>query len=417
MSLFAFEANRHSIKKKKNKERYRIIGPLGQGKYSEVFNCFDEELNRTVALKQLREEHICNQTIVQSFLNEAKLLSFLEHPGVMMLYDIFLNEAGAPAYTMKLVKGNNLRWEYGIKTRAGLLNIFIKLCETLASVHDNGIVHLDLNPENIMVGPYGEVVIIDWGNARIFNDKPYKEYLQFICRAPLPPVWNQFSPFDSVSPYYSPELLFHQPDYLSPSSDIFSMGVILYEMMSGTVPFASNSPEQIKSQLRQCDFQPLHQRCPEIPKFLSQICAKMMAADPYNRYHSINSVLTDLDKLQNSGQTFHKRVLKKGEVLFTEGEPGDFAFIILSGTLEVSRISGGDKIVLAYLKKEEIGGELALFTNQPRSATIIALEETTLSLLSRESVENELIKLSPWVQNMIFGLSKRFLKLNDFLVN
>lgn len=416
MSLFSFESKKQPVEKQKNKDRYRILGPLGKGKYSDVFNCFDEELNRVVALKQLREEYVSNQPLVQSFLNEAKLLSFIEHPGVMILYDIFLNEVGAPAYTMKLVKGNNLRGEYGIRTRAGFLNVFIKLCETMASVHDHGVIHLDLNPENIMVGSYGEVVIIDWGDARLFDDKAYKEYLQFIYKSPQFPTCDNCTLFNSVSPYVSPEQLSGDLESISPSSDIFSMGVILYEMMSGKLPFSIYDYSNVKGPINNFDAVSLYQQSSDIPRFLSQICAKMMAPDPFNRYHSFHSVLTDFDKLQNSGQTFHKRVLQAGEILFKEGESGDFAFIILSGTLEVSRVSDGDKIVLAYLQREEIGGELALFTNEPRSATITATEETTINLLSRESVQNELIKLSPWVQNMIYGLSKRFLRLNDYLV-
>lgn len=417
MPLFPFRSDKKSIETNKNKDRYRIIGLLGKGRYSDIFNCFDEELNRIVALKQLRKEYVSNQNIVNSFLNEAKLLSFIEHPGVMMLYDIFLDENGAPAYTMKLIKGSNLRWEYEIKTRAQLLNIFIKLCETLSSVHDHGVIHLDLNPENIMLGSYGEVVIIDWGNARIFDDKPYKESLQFIYEAPEPPACDQSALYNSISRYYSPEQVSKHTDTFSPSSDIFSMGIILYEMLSGLAPFSAKDSLSLSQQIQNCNVKPLHECCSDIPLLLSQICAKMMEKDPYKRYHSFNAILTDLDRFQNSGQAFFKRVLLPGDVLFREGDEGDFAFIILSGKLEVSRMSNGYKVVLAHLKKEEIGGELALFTNEPRSATITAVEATTISLLSRESVENELVKLSPWVQKMIYGLSKRFIKLNDYLVN
>jgi serine/threonine protein kinase len=415
--LQLFRSSKKTVETDRKKDRYRIIGLLGKGIYSDIFNCFDEQLNRIVALKMLRSEHVSNQTIVSKFINEAKLLGFLEHPGIMTLYDIFFDENATPGYTMKLVKGNNLRGEFGNKTRAQLLNTFIKLCEALASAHDYGVIHLDLNPENIMMGSYGEVVIIDWGNALLFNDKPYKEYLQLIREAPEPSSCNQPVFNDVISSYSSPEQIAMNVDALSPSSDIFSMGVILYEMMSGKVPFASPDRVLLEKQIQFGIVPSLHEYCSDIPHLLSQICAKMMAKDPFNRYHSFNSILTDLDRYQNSGQAFYKRVLYGGDVLFKEGEQGDFAFIILSGTLEVSRMKDGYKIVLAFLKREEIGGELALFTNEPRTATITALEETTICLLSRQSVENELLKLSPWIQNMIYGLAKRFIKLNDYLVN
>lgn len=415
MALFSF-SSKQPVQINRNKDRYKIIGLLGKGQFSDVFNCFDTELNRVVALKQLRTEFVSDPSIFEAFLNEAKMLAFLEHPGVMMLYDIFIDEAGVPAYTMKLVKGNNLRCEYGLKTRAQLLNIFIKLCETLASVHDHGVIHLDLNPENVMLGAYGEVAIIDWGNAKLFDDSVYKEYMRFVVDAPQPPSTDNVIQNKTISRYFSPEQIKGDIDSFSPSSDIFSMGIIMYEMLSGTVPFYTKDPKMLSKQILECNYTPLHVQCPDLPKFLSQICAKMITKDPYNRYHSFNAILTDLDRFQNSGQAFKRITLRKGEVLCQEGQQGDFAFIILAGTLEVSRISNGQKIVLAYLNPEEIGGELALFTNEPRSATITAIKDTTISLLSRESVENELIKLSPWVQKMIYGLSKRFLKLNDLLV-
>ncbi|NLD98320.1 MAG: protein kinase, partial [Fibrobacter sp.] len=416
MSLFQFRSSRQQPTPSETKERYRIIGLLGKGKHTDIFNCFDEELNRIVALKQLRSDFATDRSIVKMFTNEARTLGFLEHPGIVTLYDMFIDETGAPAYTMELVKGNSLRWECRNRTMAQLLNIFIKLCETLAAAHASGVVHLDLNPENIMIGPYGEVVIIDWGSSRIFDDKPYKNYVQFIREAPDPPSYDNYSSFGAISKYNSPEQAAGDIQSLSPSSDIFSMGVILYEMMSGVVPFSGNNPQSLANQIQNCNALPLNEICSDIPKHLSQICDKMMAKDPYDRYHSFNQVLNDLDHFQNSGQTFSKLTLHTGDVLFREGEQGDFAFIINSGTIEVSRIVNGMKVVLACLKRGEICGELALFTNEPRSATITALEETTISLLARESVEGELQKLSPWIQNMIYGLSKRFTKLNDYLV-
>lgn len=416
MQLFQSHPN-DTAKSLMVRERYRTLGLLGNGRFADVFSCFDRALNRIVALKQLRPDFRDDVTIVKAFINETKLLSYLEHPGIVALYDSFIGEEKTPCYTMKLVKGNNLRRDYGTKTRGQLLGIFTKLCETMASVHDRGVIHLDLNPENIMLGSYGEVMITDWGNARLFNEKPYTEYLTLVRDAPPPPTDTQQQQCKTTfSRYYAPEQLTEERESLTPSSDIFSMGVLLFEMMTGKMPFSAATPAELTHQICTQVIPALQACCPEIPSTLSGICSKMVEKDPFLRYHSFHEVLIDIDHFQNSGQAFSKRKLKAGEILFNEGDLGDYAFMILDGNVEVSRTIKGKKRVLAHLGREEIAGELAIFTHQPRSATIIALKECTISLLTRASVEQELQKLSPWVQRMVSGLSERFIKLNDYLV-
>jgi CRP-like cAMP-binding protein len=106
-----------------------------------------------------------------------------------------------------------------------------------------------------------------------------------------------------------------------------------------------------------------------------------------------------------------------GDVIINEGEPGTFAFTVLNGSVEISRFINGERKILARLGRNEIVGELAIFTKEPRTATVTAFENgTVIRVMDYESVEQEMQKLSPWVQNMITGLSRRFIKLNDFLV-
>ena len=107
---------------------------------------------------------------------------------------------------------------------------------------------------------------------------------------------------------------------------------------------------------------------------------------------------------------------RPGDVFVQEGDKGDFAFTIISGSVEVSRMVGGVKKVLSVLGPGEIVGELAIFSNEPRTATITALEPTTISIMNRPSIEQEMQKLSPWVQKMITALSNRFIKLNEQMV-
>ncbi|MFP4240328.1 MAG: protein kinase domain-containing protein [Chitinispirillaceae bacterium] len=409
MNLFNFQAKDEALNDLRQKERYRLLGSLGKGTYTEIFSCFDSFLNRIVAMKQLRKEFLNDSKVVKSFLNESKLISYIDHPGIVILYSSFINSENLPCYTMKMISGSNLRWELKSKTCAQLVSIFTKLCETMAYVNDKGVVHLDLNPDNIMLGQYGEVTVTDWGSAILYNTKPYEDYLRLVKDAPPPPTVTPRNHKKENSPYASPEQLSEEP--LTPSSDIFSMGIILYEMMTGIQPFS----DDFKNAL---DHTPalLNEICPDIPEMLSNICRKMLQKEPYERYHSFHEVLIDLDKFQNSGQAFSTKLFSAGEQIFKEGDPGKFAFTVLEGEVEISRMIDGKKVVMASLGKNEFAGEVAIFSNGPRSATVTAVHDNTaIRVMDRQSVEQELIKLSPWVRNMITGLSRRFLKLNDLL--
>lgn len=400
----------------KQDERYRLLGSVGKGRTADILSCFDKSLNRIVALKQLRPEFAADEKKVAGFLNETRLASFLDHPCVVTVYDTFSSENKTACYTMKLVSGNSLRYELSKKTRGQLLAIFTKLCEALAYVHDKGVVHLDLNPENIMIGQYGEVMIADWGNARIYDKKPYMDYLKLVRDAPPPPDIGNDIPVPAIAWYMSPEQSAANPDAIAPTSDIFSMGVILYEMMAGKVPFYAPDIKQLVDQIQRGTPRLLHEICPEIPRMLSLICAKMLEKDPFQRYHSFHEVLRHLDQFQNSGQAFSTQKLNPGDIFIQEGDHGDYAFMVTAGSVEVSRTVDGVKKVLSVLGPGEIVGELAIFSNEPRSATIMALEPTTIRIMDRPSVEQEMQKLSPWVQQMISALSKRFIKLNEQLI-
>ncbi len=408
MNLFHFQQSQ-ALEALRQKDRYRLLGSLGKGTYTEVFSCFDCFTNRVVAMKQLRKEFLNDEKIVTAFLTEQKLISYIDHPGIVVLYDSFINSDSLPCYTMKMISGHDLRWEMRSRTRAQLIAIFTKLCETMAYVHDKGVIHLNLCPENVMLGQYGEVTIADWGTADLFDHRPYEEFLKLIKNVPTVPDVLPRNSFD-ISPYNSPEQLSGDAESISPSSDIFSMGVVLYEIITGTQPFTE------KSGLLSTSITAPQEICPDVPEMLSNICTKMLEKDPYNRYHSFHEVLIDIDKFQNSGTAFSTKTFGAGEEIFKEGDLGNYAFTVLEGQVEISRMLDGKKIILAQLGKNEFAGELAIFANEKRSATVTSINpQTVIRIMDRQSVEQELLKLSPWVRNMITGLSKRFLKLNDLM--
>ena len=165
--------------------RYRFLSTLGEGNFGTVHRCFDTYLNRVTARKALLDISKAKSDHLHALIREARLISYLEHPGVISIYDGLLGEDGLFCYTMKQIEGDSLedRLEsYESQERrfplARCVNIFRKICETLAYVHDKGVIHLDLKPQNIMLGTYGEVLVVDWGTAQLHEATKYHEYLR-----------------------------------------------------------------------------------------------------------------------------------------------------------------------------------------------------------------------------------------------
>jgi CRP-like cAMP-binding protein len=155
----------------------------------------------------------------------------------------------------------------------------------------------------------------------------------------------------------------------------------------------------------------------EVPSMLSQICMRMLQKEPADRYPDFHAVLRDLSSFRGVGEAFPQRDYASGEIIFNEGEPGDFAFMILVGQVEILKQLGEPAPrVIATLGVGEVVGELAIISKLPRSAGARARGPTRIRILSQADIENEMRKLSPWVSKMITGLSSRFLQLRDRLL-
>jgi serine/threonine-protein kinase len=344
------------------------------------------------------------------------------------MYDTFFLGKDRPCYSMKLLEG--IRLSTLISYRAGhkgglgiplnrFCDVFRKLCDILSYVHDKGVIHLDVKPENIIAGTYGEVWLMDWGNARLFDPKPYYDYLSVHLNSiTWTDIEHEAANIILGTPHYmSPEQTNMPRESLTPASDIFSAGIILYQMLTGIHPFTHvEETREVLVEIRNYTPPPPHEINSDVPVRLSVICERMLEKAPDKRYQDMKEVLEDFDEFYNSGMAFAIRNYQKGELVCREGEVGDYSFKILSGRVEVFKTVDGKKKPLAVLGANEIVGELAVFSKQPRSATVVALEPTTIRIMDKASVEKELEKLSPWVGNMITSLSKRFIEMNDKIV-
>lgn len=401
-------------------KRYERVESLGEGGFGAVVRDFDCHLHRSIARKIPHAEHNTKNFDFERFLlNEARLLSYLNHPGIVPIFDAYVDPEGNFCYTMQVLEGRDLysviRDYYDQRKYLPLseaLQIFTKVCETMAFVHDKGVLHLDLKPENVMVGTYGEVLVLDWGTARLYDNRLYMARLANASKEAAFEMEDAMPSGVATISYAPLEQICSPREELRPTADIFSAGALLYYCLTLHFPYAGDTTEAYSKSLRTRTPVPLAERRGDIPQHLSQLCMSMLQRDPASRPQSFHEVLTELRALSEAGGGFPTHVYQAGEVLMHEGEYGNFALHILEGEVEISIQVDGKKRVLTRRESGDVIGELAVFSGGERTATVTALSPTRVKILHRKQIEDELEKLNPWISHMVRGLSNKFKELS-----
>ena len=318
-------------------KKYKVLGTIGRGGMGIVHQARDLRIVRNVAMKVIKTSSQFSRENVLRFVDEAQLTGQLQHPNIIPVYELGLDEYGEVFYTMKYVKGTTLDQilrriregeEIAIKKYplATMLTAFQKICDGVAYAHSMGVVHRDLKPDNVMIGEYGEVLVMDWGLAKKMTSGMHDEHLG--DTKPQMPA-SDLRGFETLNglivgtpPYISPEAARGELDRIDPRSDIFVLGTILYAILTLRPPFPGKEFGELIEQIVTGQFahptsfsqpiNPLRQSEPpppgpdgvncvlshlpnrRVPEGLAAIVVKAMATEPEARYQSIAELQADI---------------------------------------------------------------------------------------------------------------------------
>jgi|GEM_PF-3210097 len=278
-------------------ERYEVRCALGEGGMGHIDLLWDSDLRRDLAVKRLRKELRSDQTLLRQFLWEARVTASLDHPNVVPVHDLGVTPRGDVFFTMKYVRGKSLAEvidrlrAHDADTEAAMslarrLRLFLQLCQAVAFAHSRGVLHRDLKPANIMLGSHGELLLMDWGLAMSLPDSELADLAGELPERSGP----------SGTPLYMPPEQIDGAE-LDQRADVYSLGVILYELVALQPPFSGKSVGDIWHQVQAGEGKPLAEVVPQVSPSLAAVVANAMASDREQRYATATELLEDVERV------------------------------------------------------------------------------------------------------------------------
>ena len=293
--------------------RFQILRGHARGGLAQVSIALDKELRREVAFKELLDRHAADPQYRSRLLLEGEITGSLEHPGIVPVYGMGSHPDGRPFYAMRFIRGESLRETIKAFHQADtvprdpsertlefrrLLTLFVTICNTIDYAHSRGVLHRDLKPDNIMLGKYGEALVVDWGLAKAMGQRGTDVHPEADPDLQLLPAMDSGTQMGSLigtPAYMSPEQASGRVDELGPASDIYSLGATLYCLLTDRPAFEAETLGALLDLLRRGDFPAPRAVNPRVPVALEAICLKAMATLPGDRYPTARALGADIE--------------------------------------------------------------------------------------------------------------------------
>ena len=298
--------------------RYTTISEYGRGGMGRVLLAYDQHLGRDIALKELLPQPGSGTTdhrlspvrlsvpYMARFLQEARITGQLEHPSIVPVYELGYRRDDSLYYTMKLVRGKNLSQALkelsGLRERLNLMPHFVDLCQAIAYAHSRGVIHRDLKPSNVMIGEFGETVVIDWGLAKARGKEDIRgdEMAETLNSVRLghesDRIKTAYGLAMGTPAYMAPEQVKGELENVDERSDVYSLGAVLYEVITGKPPFVGTSVHEVLNMVLTTEPQPVNALEPDSSPELIAICRRAMERDRSRRYRSAKELADDVQR-------------------------------------------------------------------------------------------------------------------------
>jgi eukaryotic-like serine/threonine-protein kinase len=290
--------------------RYTLTKLHAEGGLGKIWIAHDTDLNRDVALKEIKSAATPNPESWRRFLKEAQITGQLEHPNIVPVYELARRkEDDQPFYTMRFLRGQTFRDAIAEfhRRRAGkpadrlelqrqLLEPFAKICEAIGYAHSRGVIHRDLKPENVVLGGHGEVIVLDWGLAKVVGQPDDDDRK---AREPRISVTTEAETKATIGQagtpgYMAPEQVEADNALIDTRTDVYGLGAILYEILTAQTPATGSTLGEVYGKIRAGNFPKPHELEPNAPRALEAICSKAMELDPSNRYRRAEDLAEDV---------------------------------------------------------------------------------------------------------------------------
>jgi serine/threonine-protein kinase len=292
------------------RDRYTLTTLHAKGGIGQVWRAHDAQLGRDIALKELQPERAGDARLRRYFITEAQVTGQLEHPGIVPVYELMQPAGdGLPFYTMRFVQGRTLRAAtrvYHEKRKAGkagpldlreLLDAFVKVCQTVAYAHARGVIHRDLKGQNIVLGDFGEVIVLDWGFAKVLGQAE-QELASPPVVVPAKAGANGTMAGEVIGTpaYMAPEQAEGRLDRIDGRTDVYGLGAILYEILTDQPPFRGADQQEVLRRVR--EEQPARPRSlgANVSPALEAVCLKALAKQSNERYPSATELARDVQR-------------------------------------------------------------------------------------------------------------------------